>query len=109
MKWNQGLSFAIAVRLRGRPKGYAPAINGLAEPQPLLASQDAIDPAFLVGAWGIKCGERLCEFPEAGIAPGTILHDEPLHRLGTPKTEDQHGLVYAIENRRAGLGRSQVI
>ena len=54
------------------------------EAQPFLASQDAIDPAFLIGAGGIKCGEGLSQFPKAGITSGTLFDDEAFQCLGAP-------------------------
>src|SRR3954454_1557349 len=79
------------------------------EPEPLLASEDTVDPPLLVGAGRVEGGQGLSQLPEAGVVTRSRFGDERLERLGPAGAEQDHRLMNAVEDGRAGPGRADLV
>ena len=68
------------------------------EAQPLLASEDTIDPPFFIGCFRVQIGENLRQTPESFVFANAFIDQKPSERIAATSGEKNHRLVDSIKN-----------
>src|SRR6185295_4096684 len=93
-------------RLDRLHEGSKPALGDRvheSEPETLLAREHAVDPALLVRRGGVERGESLRKTPKTVVAADAVVDQEPFERFAASRSEEDHRLVNAVEDRLALL------